>query len=292
MSIFSTALFKSKPYQLGLTLSGGGAKCMAQIGLLQYLKEQGVEPDIVAGTSGGAIVGALHNAGYAPEEILHFFVSTRMFGLKNLSFNTLGLIDSEKIAKHLIPYFPEDSFESLNKPLYVVATDLNRAQQQVFNSGPLIQALAASSAYPGMFTPVKWQDSIYADGGIVNNYPSDLIHDQCRHHIGMHLAPVMSKSSEYFANMFDVLDRVFHIFGAVRLSANIHLPEVSLTPEGIERYSAFMVKPEHLKSIYEIGYNYTTKYFESKGAKWLKEIKGEHHKRSSWFKSPTGSDTQ
>ncbi len=292
MSLFTTELFKTKPYRLGLTLSGGGAKCMAQIGLLQYLKDQELEPDIISGASGGAMVGALYSAGYAPEEILDFFVSTKMFSFRNLSFNALGLIDSGKIAKNFQPYFPEDSFESLSKPLYVVATDLNRARQVVFNSGPLIKALTASSAYPGMFTPVTWHGTVYADGGIINNYPSDLIHDQCRHHIGMYLAPIMSRPSEHFGNTFDVLDRVFQIYSSARQYSNINLPEVSLAPEGIEECSAFMVKPDQLKSIYELGYNSTRKYFESEGADWLRNMKGSTQKRTSWFKLPIGSDTQ
>lgn len=288
MSMFSIELFKSKPYRLGLTLSGGGAKCMAQVGLLQYLKEQGVEPDVISATSGGAIIGALHCAGHAPEAMLDFFVSTRMFSLKHLSFNTLGLIDSGKIAKRFEPYFSEDSFESLHKPLYVVTTDLNRAQQVVFNSGPLIHALMASSAYPGMFTPVNWQGTVYADGGITNNYPSDLIHGLCRHHIGMYLSPIIARPSEHFVNTFDVLDRVFQIFGSVRQNANIHLPEVSLVPEGIERCSAFMVKPDQMKSIYDMGYQYSQKYFENDGAQWLQAIKTR--RRSHWFRLPRRSD--
>ncbi|MFK0572433.1 patatin-like phospholipase family protein [Endozoicomonas sp.] len=287
MGLFKTELFKTRPYRLGLTLSGGGAKCMAQVGLLQYLQEQAIEPDIISGASAGAMVGALYSAGYSPEEILEFFVSTRMFSLRNLSFNALGLIDSGKIAKHFQSYFPEDSFESLNKPLYVVATDLNRARQTVFNSGSLINALVASSAYPGMFTPVKWQDTVYADGGIINNYPSDLINDQCRHHIGMYLAPMMSRPSEHFGNMFDVLDRVFQIYSSARQFANINLPDISLAPEGIEDCSAFMVKPDQLKSIYEMGYNCARKYFEGEGADWLKNMKGGTRKRTFWFKLPT-----
>lgn len=265
---------------------------MAQIGLLQYLKEKELEPDIISGASGGAMVGALYSAGYAPEEILNFFVSTKMFSFRNLSFNALGLIDSGKIAKNFQPYFPDDSFESLSKPLYVVATDLNRARQVVFNSGPLINALTASSAYPGMFTPVTWHGTVYADGGIINNYPSDLIHDQCRHHIGMYLAPIMSRPSEHFGNTFDVLDRVFQIYSSARQYSNINLPEVSLAPEGIEECSAFMVKPDQLKSIYELGYSSTRKYFESEGADWLRNMKGSTQKRTSWFKLPIGSDTQ
>lgn len=290
--MFTTQLFKSQPNRLGLTLSGGGAKCVAQVGLLQYLKEQEIEPDIISGVSGGAIVGALHSAGYAPEKILGFFSSTRMFSFRNLSFNALGLIDSTKIAKKIQTYFPEDSFESLKKPLYVVATDLNKARQTVFNSGPLINALMASSAYPGMFTPVKWQGTVYADGGIINNYPSDLIHDQCRHHVGMYLSPILSKPSEHFANMFDVFDRVFQIYSSTRQFSNINLPEVSLTPEGIEDCSAFMVKPDQLKSIYEMGYNSSRKYFEGEGSEWLKTMKGGSKKPSSWFKLPIGSDTR
>ncbi len=290
MSMFTVELFKSKPYRLGLTLSGGGAKCMAQIGLLQYLKEQGVEPDVVSGTSGGATIGAMHCAGHAPETILDFFVSTRMFSLKNLSFNALGLIDSGKMAKNFEPYFPEDSFESLHKPLYVVATDLNRAQQVVFNSGPLIHALTASGAYPGMFTPVNWQDTVYVDGGITNNYPSDLIYHQCRHHIGMHLSPITVRPSEHFANTFDVLDRVFQIFSSARQNTNIHLPEVSLVPEGIEQCGTFMVKPDQLKLIYDIGYQYSQKYFETSGAQWLQTVK-TGHKRTHWFRRPRKSNT-
>ena len=285
MSLF-TALLKGKPYQLGLTLSGGGAKCMAQVGLLQYLEEQGVVPDVISGTSAGAIVGALHCAGHAPEVILDFFVSTRMFSLKNLSFNTLGLIDSGKIAREFQPYFPEDSFESLHKPLFVVATDLSLAQQVVFSRGPLIHALTASSAYPGMFTPVNWQGSVYADGGITNNYPTDLIHDLCRHHIGMYLSPVTARPAEYFANTFDVFDRMFQIFSSVRQNANIHLPQVSLVPEGIEQCSTFMVKPDQLKSIYDMGYQYSKKYFENEGAQWLQAMKNSH-KRSRWMKLPS-----
>ncbi len=279
---FTDGLFNVKPYQLGLTLSGGGAKCMAQIGLLQYLNEQGVEPDIVAGTSGGAMIGALHCAGYTPHEILDFFISTRMFSFRNLSFSTLGLIDSEKVMRSMVSYFPDDNFASLKKPLYVVATDLNRAKPAVFNSGPLIKALTASSAYPGMFTPVNWQGTVYADGGIINNFPTNIINDKCRHHIGMYLAPMKPKAVEHFANTFDVLDRVFHIYGSVQLANNIHLPEIALAPDGIENCRAFMVKPDQLKSIYEMGYNTCRKYFDNEGAQWLQARQGLNQ-QARWF---------
>ncbi|MGB1271555.1 MAG: patatin-like phospholipase family protein [Endozoicomonas sp.] len=296
--MFKTELFGSglrpKPYGLGLTLSGGGAKCMAQIGLLQYLCEQGIEPNVISGVSGGAIVGALFASGHEPGKILEFFTSTRMFSLKNFSFTRLGLIDSDKISKQFIPWFSEDAFESLNIPLYVVATDLNRAAQTVFSSGPLVRALTASSAYPGMFTPVEWNGTVYADGGIINNYPSDLIHPLCRHHIGMYLSPVVVQPSDQFANTFDVLDRVFQIYSSAQLLSNIELPEVSLAPEGIDQFSAFMVKPDKLKTLFQLGYDTSMSYFENEegeGPAWLEKIQGSPVQKLSWLRWPTGSGT-
>ena len=211
-----------------------------------------------------------------------------MFSLRNLSFNSLGVIDSGKTAKHLSAYFSEDSFEALKKPLYVVATDLNRAEQAVFSRGPLINALAASSAYPGMFTPVFWNDTVYADGGIINNYPTDLINDECRHHIGMYLAPIASRPSEHFDSAFDVLDRVFQIYSSARQFSNVALPEISLAPEGIEECSAFIVKSDQLKVIYDMGYLCAQKHFETESAWWLDKMKGR--KKKQWFTLPIGND--
>lgn len=279
--MFTTDLFKSKPYKLGLTLSGGGAKCMAQIGLLKYLDEQGVKPDVISGASGGAMIGALYAAGHDPEKILEFFTSVSMFSVKNLSFNVLGLINSDHMGKKFVSWFPDDSFEALNIPLYVVATDLNKADQVVLSSGSLIKAIMASSAYPGMFTPVKWNGTVYADGGIINNYPTDVIRDECEHQLGMYLAPVIAKPSDYFGNAFDVLDRVFQIYSSARLLNNIDLPDVSLAPEGIEDWGAFMVKNEQLEALFDMGYKTARKYFETdQGEDWLNRVKNEKNKRS------------
>ena len=278
--MFTTDLFKSKPYKLGLTLSGGGAKCMAQIGLLQYLEEQEVKPDIISGTSGGAMVGALYASGYKPEKILEFFTTTSMFSMKNLSFKTLGLISSNRMVKKFAPWLPHDSFEALAIPLRVVTTDLNKAEQVVLSSGPLINAVMASSAYPGMFTPVEWNGSVFADGGIINNYPTDIIREECDYQLGMYLAPIMAKPSDHFGNAFDVVDRVFQIYSSARLLNNIDLPDISLAPEGIEDWGAFMVKNDQLETMYQIGYDTCKHHFESEGQGWLAEVKAAKHKKS------------
>ena len=278
--MFTTDLFKSKPYKLGLTLSGGGAKCMAQIGMLKYLDERGVKADVISGVSGGAMVGALYAAGYTPEKILEFFTSSSMFSVKNLSFNSLGLINSDRMGKKFVPWFPVDSFESLKIPLRVVTTDLNKADQVILSSGALIKAIMASSAYPGMFTPVELNGAVYADGGIINNYPTDIIREECEYQLGMYLAPVMAKPTDHFENAFDVLDRVFQIYSSARLLTNIDLPDVSIAPEGIEDWGAFMVKNEQLQKLFDMGYTTTKHYFEGEGKGWLGEVKAAKNKKS------------
>ena len=278
--LLKSDLFNPKPYKLGLTLSGGGAKCMAQIGMLQYLDEHGVEPDIISGASGGAVIGALYSAGYAPKRILSFFTDSKMFTIRSLSFTTMGLIDSAKMRSHFEKWFPNDHFDALQKPLYVVATDLNKAKSVVFSSGPLIQVLLASSAYPGMFTPVSLDGSVYADGGIINNYPTDIIHEQCQHHMGMYLAPVTKKPSDHFSNAFDVMDRVFQIYSSAQLLSNIDLPEISIFPNGIEEWGAFMVKNDQLETLFDMGYQSTKEFFENEGTQWLEQIKRLKRKKS------------
>ncbi len=278
--MFRGEFFKTRPYKLGLTLSGGGAKCMAQIGLLNYLDEQDLRPDIISAVSGGAMVGALYSAGHAPEKILEFFTNTRMFSMKNLSFTALGLIKSDKLGKDFSEWLPQDSFDHLQIPLRVVTTDLNKAEQVVLSSGSLVQAILASSAYPGMFTPVEWNGNVYADGGIINNYPTDIIRDECDHLMGMYLAPVMDKPSDHFGNAFDVLDRVFQIYSSARLLTNIDLADVSIAPEGIEDWGAFMVKNEQLEALFQMGYESSKQYFETEGSQWLADVKAAREKKS------------
>ncbi len=271
-------------FQLGLTLSGGGAKCMAHIGLLQFLAEHGVEPDVISGTSGGALVGAMYAAGHKPAHILDFFLKTRMFSFQHLSFNKLGIIHTEKMHRYLKPYFPDDSFESLKKPLYVVATDLRQPDMMVFDSGQLIKPLLGSAAFPGMFTPVEWQDALMADGGIVNNFPADLIRDLCHFQIGMHLSPVKPMGEMPFKNTVDLLDRVYDIYSVSKVVEELALPDVVLEPEGIEKYGAFSVKNDELELLFELGYECARSYFENEGKAWFAQVMAAVIKRPDWMK--------
>ena len=271
-------------FNLGLTLSGGGAKCMAHIGLLQYLAEYGINPDIISGTSAGALVGALYAAGQKPVHILEFFLKHKLFSFYNLSFSKLGLLQTEKIRDYLTPLFPEDSFDTLQKPLTFVATDLRAPDIKIFDSGPLIYPLLGTIAFPGVFTPVEWQGALIADGGIINNFPATLIRNRCRFHIGMHLNPVKPlNGSKPFKNSIALLERIYDIFSLSKIADELALPDVILEPEGIHQYGVFTVKNDELEEIFELGYECAKNYFEHSGADWFATLMKTVIKQPEWL---------
>ena len=140
------------PSRLGLVLSGGGSRGISQIGVLRALAERGIEADCIAGSSVGAIIGALYAAGYPTPEMLKFFETKNPFHLSKFAFKKPGFIDTAKIVADFIEYFPDNSFAALDKPLRVMATNILTSEPAVFDSGPLIPAVLASSAVPMVFT--------------------------------------------------------------------------------------------------------------------------------------------
>ena len=107
---------------IGIVLSGGGTRGVAHVGVLRALGEHGIFPERIAGTSAGAVVGALYAASYSPEEMLEFFVRKNPFRLSKVAISKPGIIDTAKVVADFDEYFPSDSFESLDRELRVVPT--------------------------------------------------------------------------------------------------------------------------------------------------------------------------
>lgn len=154
---------------VGLVLSGGGARGFAHIGVLQELERRGVRVDAVAGTSMGAIVGALHATGRSADEIYTLVASLGLRDLVDVSLNA-GLLKGDKLKSVLRQYLPA-TFEDLELPLAITTTDMETGEEYVVLEGDLVTAIRASSSFPGAFEPVDIDGRTLADGGIVNNLP-------------------------------------------------------------------------------------------------------------------------
>ncbi len=159
--------------RVGLVLSGGGARAFAHIGALRVLEERGIHADVIAGTSMGAIVGAMVAAGHGSAEIRSIVDALGWRDVVDVSLQG-GLMKGEKLGQFLAAYLPE-RFEDLDMPLAVTTTDIETGEEIVLQRGPLIPALRASSCYPGAFDPVVIDGRTLADGGIVNNLPVEAV---------------------------------------------------------------------------------------------------------------------
>lgn len=239
-------------YRLGLVLSGGGVRGVAHIGVLAALAERGLAVDCVAGTSSGAIVGAFYAAGCPTAAMLDFFAHRSPFKLSMVSMGKPGIIDTAKVRADLLEYLPEDSFEALGKRLFLAATDLVNGKLVIFESGPLICAILASSSMPGVFTPTEIDGRWYADGGVLNNFPVEPLKGLCDVIVGVYASPLKAVHQDDLTSSLAVLQRALEVGIYNHSKTKFHVCDVMLCPQELYEHSTFSNK--HVREIYEIGY--------------------------------------
>lgn len=249
------------PGGVGLVLSGGGSRGVAHIGVLRALGEHGVEVDCIAGASSGAIVGALHAAGYSPPEMVEFFHRNNPFRLSKLSLTKPGFIDTDKVVEDLEEYFPENSFAALGKKLYLVATDLLHGDLVVFDSGPLIPAILASSSVPLVFTPTEIEGRFFSDGGILDNFPVEPLEGRCATLIGVYANPLRRVDEDDLTNSLAVSQRAFEVGMYYASRLKFDRCDVLISPSALSAYGTFDSK--HLEEIEAIGYEASCREMEA-----------------------------
>lgn len=165
--------------RIGLALGGGAALGWAHIGVIKALQEEGVEADIVSGTSIGSIVGACVAAGMLDEleEIAREITLKEMLLMSEWGLRQGSLIGASKIEKRLRDHFGARTIESLPKPFAAVAVDLYAGERVVFDEGDVVTALRASSAVPGVLPPVETNRLLLADGGLIDPVPVQAARD-------------------------------------------------------------------------------------------------------------------
>ncbi|MEO6167526.1 MAG: patatin-like phospholipase family protein [Chitinophagales bacterium] len=200
---FIAAQQKSTRPKIGLTLSGGGAKGLAHIGILQAIDSAGLKIDYITGTSMGSIVGSLYAAGYSGDDIEKIARNldwTLMFSTAP-QLNVISIEEKSEYEKYAIeipfvkgkfkigrgiiegqelwltlselfePVYNVTDFSKLSIPFKCIGTDLETGNAVVMDHGNIVTAVRASMAIPSIFTPVRYDDKLLVDGGVVNNFP-------------------------------------------------------------------------------------------------------------------------
>jgi NTE family protein len=241
---------------LGLVLSGGGARGIAHIGVIQALRERGFAPEMIAGSSSGAIVGALAAAGHSTDTMLDFFETRSPFRLQMVAMRKAGIIDMEKLVDSFREYFPANAFEALDTRLFLTATDIANARPTIFESGPLIPAILASCAMPMVFTPTEIDGRWYVDGGVINNFPVEPLRGRCDVLIGHYVSPLHVVRNSDIDGALAISQRALDVAMYFRSKMKFHECDVMFCPPELSRFGVFDTKNH--REIFEIGYRAAT----------------------------------
>jgi len=187
--------------KFALVLGGGGARGFAHVGVILELQRAGLEPDLVVGTSIGAIVGGFYVTGQDLSRLVRVLAAVdlnRLFDLSPSYRKVLERLVVQSLLGHLHGRWPSEDelrrlaqfreflwlfckgkrFEELERDLVVVAADILRPGEVLIREGPLHEGILASAALPGILPPVRWNGRLLVDGGAVNNFPVDVAADQ------------------------------------------------------------------------------------------------------------------
>jgi NTE family protein len=268
--------------KIGLVLSGGGAKGIAHIGVLKVLEEYGIKPDYIAGTSMGAIIGALYSIGYSAAELDSLIFSQNWASLMtdrkeriNLSLLELetdgkyqlnfpmnrgriglpsGLVNGQNIINLLssltIPAHNIDDFHDLPVPFCCIGTDLETGNEVVMDHGILSEAIRGSMSIPTVFTPSEWENTLLLDGGLVNNFPVEAVRKMgAEIIIGVDISQSIAKRED-LKNMVSVITQAISFRGYASTEEQRHYCDILITPN-LEDYN--LLSFDKLRDIFNIG---------------------------------------
>ena len=164
---------KKSRKKISLVLSGGGARGIAHIGVIEELEKQGYQIHAIAGSSMGALVGGIYAAGKLKEFKEWILELDKMDVFKLIDFTLIrnGFVKGDKVFNKLKEFVPDINIEDLSIAYFAIATDVTNKKEFVFNNGNLLKAMRASVAIPNVLTPVKMDEMILIDGGVINNIP-------------------------------------------------------------------------------------------------------------------------
>lgn len=236
----------------GIALGGGGVRCLAHIPILEALDSIDLKPALITGTSMGAIIGALYASGMSGREIRKMILEHVILdndGLRDVfekkqnllkwvsvfkaNFSRGGLINARGYIEYLFKDIKAKKFEDLEIPLAIVAADFWTGGQVVFEKGPLLPALQASMAVPGIFSPVVLEGRVLVDGGVVNMVPYELLFKRVDFTIAVNVSRVRFPDKHQVPNAVESVMGTFEIMQTTVLAERLkhRMPDIYICPE-------------------------------------------------------------
>jgi NTE family protein len=239
----------------GISLSGGGARGIAHIGVLKALEENQIYPDIISGASAGAIVGAFYAGGLSPDEIYNLVRKSSLLKIFTVGIPNGGLAKLTYLKTLLEKNIDTATFEGLGKPLIVSISNLNKGKTEEIDKGLLYDVIVASSSIPLVFQPVEINGQIYVDGGLLNNMPMDKLREKADFIIGVNVMPDIEVKKEAIQSTIGIATRSFQLSVIANTRPNFKHCDVLIEPEKVHPFNVFQFNK--YKEIFEFGYEKT-----------------------------------
>lgn len=240
----------SPPHSIGLALGGGFARGIVHVGVLKVLEEEGIPVSCVAGTSVGALIGAAYCSGVTSAELEQIAARVRFRDLARWTLSRYGFATNLRMITFLSKILKVHTFEELQIPLAVTATDFGSGEGVVFRSGPLNEAVRASCAYPGVFLPVKINGRLLVDGMLAHSLPTKPARDMGADKVLAVSLRSHWKSNEGPRHIFDVIGQCFSIAQDINCASARQCADLVIEPDVTGyRYDDF----EHSAALVAIG---------------------------------------
>lgn len=233
----------------GIVFSGGGARALMHLGVLESLLNENITPKVVAGASMGALVGAFYASGYKPKEILSIVISERIQKYFNILFLRKGFREQKLLKELLNKYLKIDSFDRLKYELYISVTNLNSGSNEIRHEGRMFDYLIASASFPLIFKPKLINGQYYVDGGVTNNFPANALMGKCEKIIGVHTNHIAKKDD--IAGVMQLMERLYRISIYNTVRSKEGLCDYYIDPPEARNYDTFDFSK--INEIYSLG---------------------------------------
>ena len=193
--------------------------------------------------------------------MLDFFKETPLFKYNFFTIRTPGLYDTEKYYLFFSKYFGKDSFDILEKELFITATDLQSGVPKVFSSGELIRPLLASAALPPVFNPVTINGRLYADGGIMNNFPLEPLTNKVDYIIGCYTSGMKETAKTVLKSPLQLANRVNRLMLHANSREKLCATDILFRPKDLEYIK--VLDEKGIDKAYMIGYDHAARHLDN-----------------------------
>ena len=245
--------------KLGLALGAGGSRGVAHIGVIRALEEEGIKPEFIAGCSMGSVVGACYSNGMSCDKMLETVLkikTTQLIDPASVPVKKLGLFKGNKMHDLLLENIGDITFDSLKIPFCCVASDMLSGRSITFSQGKVTDAVRASSSIPAIFRPVRLDNKLLIDGGVLCRVPTEQAWDMGADVVlAVDVLGNTGDSVSGINNIVSMILRVYDMmdYNATQIKKQLkkRKGELWITPE-IKDMSQYVVKD--LERAYERGY--------------------------------------